>query len=350
MKQGMTLTGIAEELERQAKSKRDFIAPSRDIRIAPVDGDFQMGLIGVGKFGVTDICHEQIGQRLGIPKTYYERMRSEDPELLATNVNRWLSDDKEPRMVRTLDGNARSLLSNRYRPLDNPDLAEAVLPVIQEAGCHVESAALTERRLYIKAVTERVSVEVRKGDVVQAGIVVSNSEVGMGGVKVEPMIFRLACMNGMIAPDYGLKKYHIGRGFGGDESGAEELYRDETRQADDKAFWMKVRDIVKGSLQRDVFERIARKMTQAASEEMAGDPVKVVEVAQKRFGLSEDERGGVLKHLIKGGDLTKWGLLNAVTRTSQDVKDYDRATELERLGGQILELPKTDWESLGGAR
>lgn len=353
MKSGQGIVEIARELERQAKSKKDFIAPSSEIGMVASfarDGFYKLRLNGHGEFGITEICHDQIGQRLGIPKNYYERMRAEEPELLLTNVNSWLKSEKETRMIRTLDGNARSLLSNRYRPLDNSDLAEAVLPIIEERGCRIESAALTEKRLYIKAVTERISIEVKKGDVVQAGIVISNSEIGLGGVKVEPMIFRLVCMNGMIAPDYGLKKYHVGRGFGGDEAGAEELYQDETRKADDKAFWMKVRDIVKGSLQRDVFERIAKKMTLAASEEMAGDPVKVVEVAQKRFGMSEDERGGVLRHLIKGGDLTKWGMVNAITRTSQDIASYDRATELERLGGQVLELPKNEWDVIGGAR
>jgi hypothetical protein len=29
--------------------------------------------------------------------------------------------------------------------------------------------------------------------------------------------------------------------------------------------------------------------------------------------------------------------------------DYDRATELEYLGGRIIELPKTDWSVLAEA-
>lgn len=357
MKTGQSLQEIAAELERQAKSKRDFIAPSKQLEMVKLPGgekvgnaEFELKVNGHGRYGVTETCHEQIGGRLGIPKGYYERMATEAPELLERNVNHWFQADNKPRMVRTLDGNARAILSNRYRPLDNVDLAETALPVLQDAGCRIESAALTERRLYIKAVTQKVEIEVRKGDVVQAGIVISNSEIGAGGVKVEPMIFRLVCLNGMIAPDYGLKKYHVGRGFGGDEDGAEELYRDETREADDRAFWMKVRDVVSGSLQRDVFERIARRITEAASEPMNGDPVKVVEVAQKRFGLSDEERGGVLKHLIQGGDLSRWGMVNAITRLSQDVKSYDRATDLERLGGQVLELPRRDWSGISEAK
>ena len=34
---------------------------------------------------------------------------------------------------------------------------------------------------------------------------------------------------------------------------------------------------------------------------------------------------------------------------SQDVADYDRATDLEALGGEIIELPKTEWQTLAMA-
>ena len=38
-----------------------------------------------------------------------------------------------------------------------------------------------------------------------------------------------------------------------------------------------------------------------------------------------------------GNDLSHDGLVNAVTRASQDIEDYNRATELERIGGVLLE-------------
>lgn len=38
-----------------------------------------------------------------------------------------------------------------------------------------------------------------------------------------------------------------------------------------------------------------------------------------------------------GNDYSHFGLVNAVTRSSQDVADYNRATELERIGGTLLD-------------
>jgi hypothetical protein len=267
---------------------------------------------------------------------------------LAENVNHWLKDEPEKRMVRTLDGRMRAFLSSRYRPLDNFDLAENVLPILlATGGLKIESAALTEKKLYIKVVTDKITFEIKKGDIVQAGIVISNSEVGAGSVKVEPLIYRLVCANGMIANDYSLQKYHVGRNVEVDL--AEEFFRDETRKQDDKAFWMKVKDVVRGAFNKDVFAKIADRMKLAAESQEIERPEKAVEVVQKKFQLTDDEGGGILKHLIKGGDLTQYGMLNAFTRFSQDVKDYDRATDFERMGGQVLELPKTDWEIISNA-
>lgn len=64
--------------------------------------------------------------------------------------------------------------------------------------------------MYIKVVNERIQTEVVPGDIVQAGILISNSEVGMGSVSVKPLIYRLVCTNGMVA-DVGVGKRHVGR-------------------------------------------------------------------------------------------------------------------------------------------
>ena len=77
--------------------------------------------------------------------------------------------------------------------------------------------------------------------------------------------------------------------------------------------------------------------------------VDVVEVVQKKFQLTDGERSGVLTNLIKNADLSRYGLLNAVTQMAQTVPSYDRSTDLERLGGQILELPKHDWDLIANA-
>jgi hypothetical protein len=82
---------------------------------------------------------------------------------------------------------------------------------------------------------------------------------------------------------------------------------------------------------------------------LTGDPVKTVEVLASRYDLTDTERSGVLRHLITQGDLSGYGLVNAVTHFSQEVEDYDRATDFEVLGGKLIELPTEEWKGLAQA-
>ena len=67
------------------------------------------------------------------------------------------------------------------------------------------------------------------------------------------------------------------------------------------------------------------------------DPEKTLEELGKRYSITQDERKTVLSHLIDGGDLSMWGAINAVTRSAQDSQSYDRAVELETIGGKLLQ-------------
>lgn len=344
MKTGQTVEQLLDEVIDCEKNKRDFLVQSSKVIFDAEHNTVEFGTDGA--FQMKDMFHEQMAGRLDIPRAYYNRMREESPNLLEKNVQHWLVKSDERRMVRTLASSARAFLSDRYRPLDNYELLQTVLPVLTDKQMIIESCQVTERRLYLKMVSPKVTHEVRKGDVVRAGLVISNSEVGSGTLSVEPLIFRLVCMNGMIAPDSGMRKYHTGR-TGLDFEGAVEFYRDETRIADDKAFWLKVRDTVAGAMDAINFKSIVDAMEVTTQRRQIADTPSVIEVTRKHFGLSDSEAGGVGFRYAEGRDQTLYGLINALTRYSQDVDNYERATEFERMGGKLLRAPNVEIKKLG---
>ena len=67
------------------------------------------------------------------------------------------------------------------------------------------------------------------------------------------------------------------------------------------------------------------------------DVPAIVKLASKEFHITDSESTGVLQRLIESNDLTLYGLSNAVTRHSQDVESYDRASELESIGYSIFD-------------
>jgi Domain of unknown function (DUF932) len=355
MKQGRTIVELAQELERQAKERRDFVGDTRRMQLATEEAGQSTRPVlvldnagedgGVGTFPLNEHAHGQLAARIKIPKPYYDRMRHEAPELLTTNVNHWFRENPEKRLVRTLDGRVRAYLSNRYRRLDHFDLAEFILPVLAETGAtDIVSCEVTDLRMYLKATFPTIEAEVRPGDIVRSGVVVSNSEVGAGALSVVPMFDRLICSNGAIVTEYAQQRIHTGKRITESEE-LLEIFSDEALAADDHALFLKVRDLVKACATDVQFEQIVASLRET-TERPITEPVGTVEELANRFSLTEGERQGVLKNLIIEGDLTQWGAVNAVTRFSQEVESYDRATELETIGGRVAALDAREWEKV----
>lgn len=387
MNKGRTLADLAAELDRQVNTRRDYLAPQGKITAVVVDSpdgaivggqDAGGGLVParhsvrIAGFNgdpmpLTAYAHGQLSDHLGIPKKYYDRMAAERPALLADNINTWLRADSEnSRMLRTLDGRIRAVLSPKYRPLDNFDLASTVMPVLVEQEAQIVSAELTETRLYIKAILPKLSDELPaglaygtghnrvggdgldRGRVVSA-IVISNSDVGAGALRVEPSVFTTWCTNLAIMAQAAMRKYHVGRSHDVDGGGAWEVFRDETRQAEDRAFWLKVGDVARAAFDERIFRAAIADMRKAADKPIASDDLAVVvEKTIEVLSLPVGTSSGILKHLAGGGDLTQWGLSSAITRVAGDVADYELSTALERAGGAVLALPSRSWESIAG--
>lgn len=344
MKTGLSITQWASEIERQAKAKSDYIVDTRSLTL---NESLELE-IQENRFPLQSLAHKQIAQRLDIPARYYDKMRESSPALLRENVNHWLASKPEKRMIRTLDGEARAFLSDRYQRIDNNHVVEAVIPILSQIpGLEVKSCQVTPSKLYLKAVSTETRLLVpgskRVGDYVESGLMITNSEVGQGALSIQPFFHFLVCTNGMVRNREGLRAYHVGgrQGVGVD---VWDILSDDTKRLEDKATLAKIRDIVAASMDRVRFEETVALMGEKTQNEITGDVPNAIKKAGEILKLTDEESSSVLRHLISGGDLSQYGLMNAVTRTAEDLDSYDRATELETMGGMILDLPRSQWE------
>lgn len=361
---GLSLTQLAEELERQKTVKRDFMAQTTDIRVLPNNDSPTKLSLEVGRtdseiFPIKQHAIRQVGSRLNIPAVYVDRLADSHPDLLAHNINTLFEREPETRMIRVLDNNVRAFLSDKFRPLDNFDFAEAVLPKLIAMNADVTSCDVTETRMYVKAIIPGVQREVKGegvffGDgghnqihVLKPGICLSNSEVGAGSMTVQPGIHEVHCSNLAIFSRNAMRKYHVGRKQTNDQDAMWEIFTDNTKKQSDLAFWMQVADLVDSALAGSMFD----KMVAECEEKMTGTEIAKPSVAVKELpNLSENEQEGVLAHLIRGGDLSQFGMQAAITRFAQEeANSYTRQVELEQIGGNIIELPKTQWEAIAEA-
>jgi hypothetical protein len=382
MKEGRTLPDLAAELRRQAEVKRDFIAPAADLRVT---SNGHTDLILAEPFGMNEIAHGQMAEYTGIPKGFYDRLRNaagdlrvpvlderydpreEDHPLFDVTVNTLLRQKGgDGRLVRTLDGKARAFLSDTFTPdLDNFDVFRVAARAIEEAELapdNVVSCEVTERKLYLKIVSPKLEATIEPGNltrphgghfmlrepqVIQAGFVLSNSETGLGSLSVQQVVFRLMCTNLWIV-EQAYRQRHIGKELQAGDDGT--IYKSDTRLADARARLLKIRDHITEALDEHKFRALVGKIQETTEVKLEAGVEKVVDVTARKFGLSQAEKEATLQNLIEGADLSLWGLSNAITQTAQTAGSYDRATELEAIGGRFFALPPAEVKELVAAR
>lgn len=353
MKAGLTIEATATEVVRQDQAKQDYIFSTTRLEMVSYDTGLVLRLLdenGVDfaePLDLNDVAHRQLGAYLNIPAKYYDRMLHSNPGLLAKNVNSWFQREPAPRMVRSLDGVTRAFLSNSYRRIDHLPVTQAVLPVVGEIrDVQFISSQVTDCKMYLKVLNPHLEAEVSHGDSIQAGIVVSNSEVGLGSFCVTPMIYRLRSQCGFLITDSQIRKIHKGRANIIDTNRM--LRNERTLSPDDCTFLQSIQQTVRDAAVDEVwFRRVTQILRDAAGARMSTQDVpSVVSHASREFGITEAESSGVLNHLAESSDFTLYGLSNAVARQSQDVESYDRSTDLEGISYEMLTMTRQQWDRI----
>lgn len=350
MRNGISLIDLAKNLEESKSLKTDLVAPAKRLEMhVATDGTLGLGVEnGSNSMFIPDIReipHNQIGTHLNIPAKYYDRMRADAPDLLAHNVNTWLNESADDRMLRLMGGNLRGYLSNRYHRIENEEIAESVIPVLVDSKVAIRACDLTESKMYICAVLPTLQAEVKVGDVVRAGVMITNSEVGLGAASVRPFVERLVCLNGMTRSDGKLTARHVGRRITAEED-LNAIYSDEAKAADDRAVLLKIRDVVRHALDETAFHAYVGKMRDLTEGRVEGSVEKAVEILSQKVGANETEKNGILRSLIEGADLSAWGLMNAVTFQAHSAPTFDRSVELTEIGGKLIDMPRSEWKEI----
>jgi len=337
----MKLLALAEELDRQKETRMDVIVHASQMFAEPTEDDVNLNFLipptqdmdeDVRVLPLTDWAHGQVSNKLEIPKKYYDKMRDHNPDLLARNINEWLPD-KNKLLLRTLDNKVRAVLSDRYKIMDNHDLLLSCLEEFKDMGAELHRADLTDSHMYIKAVIPHTVEEIRAGDKVVPGVIIQNSEVGAGAFKVLPFMLREVCSNGLIGESR-ITKIHLGKQ---QDTGIVQ-FSQETQMAENKTLWLQVRDIIRGTFDPVTFKQWVQSIRQGTEVEIQ-NPIYAIDNVIESFGITDSLKEDLLNHFSREGDMTQWGLANAVPRTAKDLENPDQMIELEKIGGQVAVMP-----------
>lgn len=355
---GRSLREIATELEFINENKMDLLAHPQAFKM---DDKASIHLKNDIVVKPTSWAHQQIASFTEIPKAYYDRLMESDKPLLAENVNHWLQkkpqQDSEKRLLRAVGNRLRGFVSPSYdRTMDSYDVMNVAAPILRDNKFQIVSCELTDMRLYVKAtlpsLQKNVSTNPKVNDIIQMGIMLSTSDVGAGTLRIEPYILRLLCTNGLVA-ETAIKKRHVGKRASSDRD--VDVLSQQTISAIRDANMLQIRDVLLDSVKPETFNRQCEKIMEAAEDKLQNfDLVEVVKRASNIVGVtSKYTRENIVKALASGNEgagLTRWGLVNSFTAAAK-VKDigYDESTDLERAGGEILNLSQSEWRTIANA-
>ncbi len=348
----MEIINLANELKRIRDTSSDVILPSQSIHAIEDQGTLKLDLQNFGKWPLTRHGGAQVAEKAGIPTLYFHKMLDAGKtDLAAQNVNGWFNTQEDNRLVRIADGQVRAVLSDRYRQLDNYDLAMQVMDKAKNHGAIFQDCQLTDTRMYLKLTVpgqmedlkaqatpgSHERIDLNADDPVIPGLIVSNSEVGAGAFRVEPFVYRLMCKNGLIGTDT-LYKVHLG----GRMDIGQTIYKDDTLRTMDQALWSQVRDIIEATFDKTLLHKQIENLRRADKLPIK-EPQEAIDAVVKDLALSEEKEKDLLRYFAKestNGE-TVFSLVNGITRLAQDSKNYDDRIEIERYAGAKLEKALT---------
>jgi len=348
----MDFQELLTEVKRRREHSIDVVADARNVQYAVNDEDVLLAeiLTGDSDVIVSDVTDHALGQMATHTKMgtrYAKILRDADPELLAHNLNKRTHAIKGKKLYRRLDDTIKAFLSDGYNTKysDIAMMKGAWLGLKSNDAWQLHEATFTERRLSMRLMMPLVTVDVKVNDPVSLGIGLVNSEVGDGALSAALIMMRLVCLNGMVIPQKGLRKIHIGARS---NVGVIQLSQ-EAHDAAERAVMFEIAETIEHLSNEDNFRAVVASMSETADAELH-DPVAATQLLSKMGGLSDEEEKAMLNSFMKESDVTVWGALNAVTDMSRDLANYDRKVQLEEFAGGLAVGGRKAWGKLVEAR
>jgi len=371
-----TLAELVTELKDQNMQKKDFVVPANLLSMEKGqlvvnnynnNDDLSKLLAEVGVksensgkliLGCLPILHQNLSDKLDIPRKYYNRIQLlEDTELIDTNVTHWLKKMKGNIFLRTFinkeenEGFARAILSDRYNVIDNYDVLFATLEAVRDSGLNLKiednGCDLTESKMYIRFIAPDVEINAPEllknyknpkgggsgvGDGIITGFVITNSELGQGSFSISPRAVVLKCSNGLVFKDDAFGKIHLGAKMDGY---SQIDWSEETKRKNYELIQAQVKDAVKQFTREDYLAKKISELNTYAEVELK-HPIETVKNVSRLLNVTEEKEKNILDFFMRGGDFTPMGVSQALTFYAHETTDADEAHDMEMVAVDIL--------------
>lgn len=328
------------KMEKTGQMLNDYLVPSKQlefdnngvVKVGFEDHAFTLHRNAVsqiaGRFGVNakDLQREATGDQWE-REVFVDRMNKYKEHTLGKNV-----------LIRAVGGEARAVLSDRYRRLNTAQIFMQFLMAAQESGSVLVDASHSDLRDFMEVVhPEIIEIPTEKNGTIYTvlGAQIRNSDFGIGKHELNVFYMNVVCLNGMVGRKM-ISDVHLGRKL---ESTGEISFTEETMNADTKASALAVRDTMNSIYSPENIQRERRKIESAAAIEV--DFVQKVKELPK-MGLLQGEADLLTKTLMENnpedgvqGANTLWKLAQGITAVANKVEP-DRKRDLQDIASGML--------------
>lgn len=293
---------------------------------------------------------QQMAQTTDLPIKFIDGLQNTPErwakELLAHNLSTMFANRfaKNRYLLRSVLGEVRGFLSDRYRRLDSRPIIEAFATEVQRKGAMPYNGYVTDTKVAIQAIMPEVYEPV-PGEMVAYGLSLENSDFGNGALSIRAYLLRIWCSNLAITQEE-MRQVHLGRRL--DDS---MIYSQRTYELDAETTVSALRDVIGTHLNAEALHSRMESIKQANS--IAVDPVGAKESLKKL--LLKSETNQVIEaynspdtYNLPAGNTT-WRLSNAISWVAGKTEDTERKLELMKIAGDVLPKPDSTTKSLARA-
>lgn len=357
----LTSSAAREILERKIESGRasakdlferifsnvptDQIAKGAAMEFAPVSKPGASALsLSLGSNAPLSIHRHALGQlasRAGVPTRYLSESVEAGGwrgELGAEILRRHYHHGEAAArfLVRSVKGEARGVMSDKYRRLDSRPLVEAFATECNAVGAVPVDGTGSDTRVAMKAIVPKVfEVPGKVRGMTEAlafGVEWSNSDYGAGLHGARAFILRLWCLNGATMEN-SLAQVHLGARLSDDVELSQRTYDLDTRTSISA-----LRDVVRGILAPGRIEMMVEGIKAAQEKEIEWKNVSTKLGRRLLKGEMDAARAAFESEDVINLPAGKsvWRVSNALSWIAGQTEDADRKLDLQRLAGEVL--------------
>jgi hypothetical protein len=233
------------------------------------------------------------------------------------HLNEYLKNNSDRELlIRGKLGKCRAVLSNKYTIIDDCEIMDA-FNQIKNDNIKLVSANIDDHRTTIRLKFEdkMLNLDPKVNDIVNIGLIIMNSEVGLSSFMLMPYVYRLVCTNGMVTStmEQGKKYKHVG-------------------EKDIFSLINNTIDFINDNYEIEL-ENFSRLKSIQLEQPMIMEEIESIS-NKYRYPISFVDN--VRQSYLEEKDNTAYGLVNSFTRAAQTY-EHEKRLEIETHAGEIMD-------------